>query len=151
MISGFDRSPQNNLLYRIPKESVIVSLTGSLSFMEYDGSKWRAKRESILRRDGYQDKIKKRYGKLIQATIVHHIFPADEFPEYAWQDWNLISVSLETHNELHDRNTNELTAKGVELLRRTARRERIPVPDKYMHEIKRRPSHGRSMAYWTAE
>ena len=117
----------------------------------YNSAKWEKKRTSILRRDGYQDQVKKRYGKLTQASLVHHIFPVNEFPEYAWQDWNLISVSLETHNELHDRNTDELTEKGIELLRRTARRERIPVPEKYMHTIKRRTSHGRRMAYWTAE
>ena len=131
------------------KESASV---GSLHIMDiYNTTKWEAKRQSILRRDAYQDQIKKRYGKLIQANIVHHVFPVNEFPEYAWQDWNLISVSLATHNELHDRNTDELTEEGIELLRRIARREGIPVPDKYMHTIKRRPSHGRRVAYWTAE
>ena len=115
----------------------------------YKTAKWEAKRASILRRDAYQDQLKKRYGKLVQATIVHHIFPANEFPEYAWEDWNLISVSLATHNELHDRNTNELTNKGIELLKRTARRERIPVPDKYMQDIKRKARYGRGMAYGT--
>lgn len=123
---------------------------GALACNEmYKSAKWEAKRASILRRDAYQDQVKKRYGKLIQATMVHHIFPANEFPDYAWKDWNLISVSLATHNELHDRNTDELTDKGVELLRRTARREGIPVPDKYMKDIKRKPRYGRGMAYGT--
>ena len=116
----------------------------------YNTTKWEAKRASILRRDGYQDQVLKRYGKLKQATIVHHVFPLGEFPEYAWEDWNLVSVSLETHNKLHDRNTDELTDKGIELLMRIARRQRVPVPDKYMKPIRRRPSHGRRMAYWTA-
>lgn len=118
-------------------------------FMIYDETKWRNKRESILRRDGYQDQVLKRYGKLVQAEIVHHIFPVEEFPEYAYTDWNLISVSMSTHNKLHDRNTNELTDAGIELLRRTARRNNVAVPEKYKHPIKRRPTHGR-VAPWSA-
>ena len=121
------------------------------AFMDiYKTPKWEAKRASILRRDGYQDQVLKRYGKLRQATIVHHVFPLGEFPEYAWEDWNLVSVSMETHNKLHDRNTDELTKEGIELLMRIARRQGIPVPEKYTHPIKRRPSHGRRMAYWSA-
>lgn len=73
----------------------------------------------------------KRYGRPVQAEIVHHIFPKGEFPEYAYCLWNLISLSRKTHNEMHDRATDELTAKGKDLLRRTARKNNIPVPDKY--------------------
>lgn len=130
-------------------------MTGSFSRAEemdiYKSQKWEAKRACILRRDEYKDQLLKRFGKLKQADRVHHIFPLGEFPEYAWDDWNLISVARSTHNELHDRNTDELTEKGAELLRRTARRQGIPIPEKYMHPIKRRPSHGRSVAYWTAQ
>lgn len=87
----------------------------------YTGQKWQRKRRAILRRDGYMDQIARRYGKAIEATIVHHIFPLEDYPEYALADWNLISVSLATHNRLHDRETRALTPIGVELLRRTAR------------------------------
>ena len=51
--------------------------------------------------------------------MVHHIYPADEYPEYAWCDWNLISVSLATHNKLENRKTGELTKEGIALQRRT--------------------------------
>lgn len=102
----------------------------------YTGEKWRRKRLAILRRDGYQDQVEKRYGKIREATIVHHIFPLDEYPEYRFADWNLISVSMATHNKLHDRETDDLTELGVELLRRTARKNGIAVPFKYM-EMKR--------------
>ena len=98
----------------------------------YADDKWKHKRLSVLKRDGYQDQVEKRYGKTCDATIVHHIFPLDEYPEYKLADWNLISVSMATHNRLHDRETDELTEMGVELLRRTARRNNIPVPYKYM-------------------
>ena len=98
----------------------------------YTGEKWRRKRLAILKRDGYMDQVERRYGKTKEATIVHHIFPLDEYPGYRLADWNLISVSMATHNRLHDRETDELTELGVELLRRTARKNNKPLPYKYM-------------------
>ena len=86
---------------------------------------WTHKREVILRRDGYIDQVAKRYGKIIEADTVHHIFPRELYPQYEWENWNLISVSKKTHNELHDRESHELTEKGKELMRRTARKRGI--------------------------
>ena len=57
-----------------------------------------------------------RYGKRIEAQVVHHIFPREFFPQYTYEAWNLISVSQKTHNELHVRDSHKLTAKGWELL-----------------------------------
>ena len=102
----------------------------------YKLPKWEHKRNSILRRDGYMCQLSKRYGQLKQAEVVHHIFPLDEFPEYAFDDWNLISLTRTKHNELHDRETDELTEAGADLLRRTARRQGITVPEKYEKTIK---------------
>lgn len=87
--------------------------------MDYQSGKWKKKRKKILRMDGYICQIAKRYGRTEEATVVHHIYPADEYPEYAWCDWNLISVSLATHNKLESRETGELTRMGMELQRRT--------------------------------
>lgn len=86
---------------------------------DYYGQKWKNKRKRILRLDGYVDQIEKRYGRAKEATVVHHIYPADEYPEYAWCDWNLISVSLATHNRLENRQTGELLPLGMELKKRT--------------------------------
>lgn len=86
---------------------------------DYYGKKWKRKRLKILRIDGYIDRLEKRYGRMVEATVVHHIYPADEYPEYAWCDWNLISVSMATHNRLENRKTGELTELGLELQRRT--------------------------------
>lgn len=97
----------------------------------YDSRRWRHLRQLILKRDGYQCQLSKRYGKMIQANTVHHIFPRDEFPEYETESWNLISISSDVHNELHDRNTNQLTDKGIDLLRRTARKYNIEIPLRY--------------------
>ena len=97
----------------------------------YRARRWEQLREKILRRDGYMDAEAKRYGKHIPATVVHHIFPLEEFPEYAFAPWNLISVSRETHNTFHDRNTDALTKKGIDLLKRTARQNGIEIPLRY--------------------
>ena len=97
----------------------------------YDDPKWIRLRNSVLRRDNYMDKESRRYGIIRPAEIVHHIFPKDEFPEYAFSVWNLISLSRQTHNEMHDRDTDELTQKGRDLLLRTARKNNIQVPEKY--------------------
>lgn len=91
----------------------------------YHSKKWERLRRAILARDGYMDKELSRYGKMVQADTVHHIFPTDAYPEYRWCDWNLISLSAKTHNQLHDRNTNQLTDKGMEILKRTARQRGI--------------------------
>ena len=87
--------------------------------MDYQGARWKKKRAHILRLDGYIDRVQARYGKTVEATVVHHIYPADEYPEYQWETWNLISVSQATHNALENRQTGELTEKGLALQRRT--------------------------------
>ena len=93
--------------------------------MNYKSKRWKKKREAILRRDGYQCQISLRYGKHVEADTVHHIFPADKFPEYQWENWNLISLAGSVHNKMHERDTQELTAEGMQLLKRTARKQGI--------------------------
>jgi len=63
--------------------------------------------------------VSKRYGKRIDANVVHHVFPSDDYPEYQWCDWNLVSLANTVHNKMHDRTTNKLTALGEELRKRT--------------------------------
>lgn len=87
--------------------------------MNYSSAKWKRKRAKILRMDGYTDQLLKRYGRIQDATTVHHIYPAKDYPEYEWCDWNLISVSQGTHNKLENRITGELTELGMNLMRRT--------------------------------
>lgn len=95
----------------------------------YKSVRWQRKRAAILRRDGYMCQVSLRFGKRITADTVHHIFPKDDYPEYALADWNLIAVSRKIHDELHDRTTGTLTKKGMELLERTARRKGIRVKE----------------------
>lgn len=67
----------------------------------YNSRRWHAKRRAILRRDKYMCQICKRYGRLVPATIVHHIKELDQYPELALTDSNLESVCLACHNRLH--------------------------------------------------
>ena len=97
----------------------------------YMSRRWLKTRERILRRDGYLDRVAMRYGKREQAELVHHIFPREEFPQYQWCEWNLISVSRATHNALHERAGEKLTKAGAGLLVRTARKNNIEVPEQY--------------------
>ena len=87
---------------------------------DYKARRWERLRAQIMRRDGYRCQLSKRYGKSVPADLVHHIYPVDEFPEYAFEPWNLISVSRAAHNKLHDRDSDKLTAEGVALMRRTS-------------------------------
>lgn len=78
----------------------------------YKTRRWLRKREAILRRDGYLCQESKRYGKSVEATTVHHIYPVEQYPELAFEDWNLISLSEAMHNAMHDRLTGEVTERG---------------------------------------
>lgn len=86
---------------------------------DYKARRWERLRAQVMRRDGYRCQLSKRYGKAVPADLVHHIYPVDEFPEYAFEPWNLVSVSRAAHNKLHDRDSDKLTAEGVALMRRT--------------------------------
>lgn len=87
----------------------------------YETTRWKKKRAKILRRDKYLCQISKRYGRMVQADTVHHIFPVEEYPEYMYCDWNLISLCHAQHNAMHDRDSHKLSAKGRELMERTAK------------------------------
>jgi 5-methylcytosine-specific restriction protein A len=86
--------------------------------MDYTSQRWLRLRERVLRRDGYMCREARRYGKRVSAVVVHHVYPAEEWPEYAWCDWNLISLSRENHNRMHDRETGRLTAAGLRWMER---------------------------------
>lgn len=85
----------------------------------YKQPKWIRKRLHILRLDGYKCQIAKWFGRTEEATIVHHIYPLKEYPEYGLCDWNLISVSPKSHNKLENRSTGELTKLGLWLKDKT--------------------------------
>ena len=72
-----------------------------MAMFDYNDTKWRNKRKKILRRDGYMCQKCKRYGRRTEATTVHHIKHADEYPELAWDDDNLVSLCGSCHDKEH--------------------------------------------------
>ena len=86
---------------------------------DYNSPKWRRKRLKILRLDGYKCRVAAMFGRTEEAVVVHHIYPAEIYPEYAFFFWFLISVSKASHNKLENRNTKELTELGLQLMERT--------------------------------
>ena len=92
--------------------------SGVLSF-DYNSPRWRRLRERVLRKAEYRCQWARRYGRREEATTAHHIWPAEEFPEFAWCEWNLIALSQASHNAMHDRTTGKLTEFGEQLRRRT--------------------------------
>ncbi len=85
----------------------------------YKSSAWRRKRERALRRDEYLCRECKRYGTTTAATTVHHVYPLGDYPELKLVTDNLLSLCSRCHNEMHDRFTDELTAKGARWMERT--------------------------------
>ena len=86
---------------------------------DYASPRWRRLRARVLREAGHRCQWARRYGRREQATHVHHIWPAEDFPEYAWCSWNLIALSQASHNAMHDRATGKLSDAGEQLRRRT--------------------------------
>lgn len=82
----------------------------------YHSKKWEKKRAHILKRDAYTDQLELRAGKRVPANLVHHIFPREQYPQYQWEDWNLISISRKTHSDLHTI-TGNLSSLGEKLKR----------------------------------
>lgn len=89
--------------------------------MDYYSKRWKRLREKILKRDNYLCQYSKRYGRRTQANTVHHIYPTEKYPEYQWCEWNLISLSSEAHNMMHDRDSHELTELGISLQKKLNR------------------------------
>ena len=74
---------------------------------------WTKKSLNIRRRDLYLCQECKRYGRVTEAQMVHHIFPAEIYPELFYNDNNLISLCNSCHELMHNRADGTLTAKGL--------------------------------------
>lgn len=68
---------------------------------DYNSAKWAATRERILRRDHYQCRLCRRYGRNREAQEVHHIKPVEIRPDLAFTPENLISLCHACHNKQH--------------------------------------------------
>lgn len=81
--------------------------------------RWRRVRQAAIRRDGGLCQEARRYGKREAAAVVHHIWPAEDYPEYAYCLWNLVCLSQKAHDAMHDRQTRALTPLGERWQRKT--------------------------------
>jgi len=67
----------------------------------YNSARWKRKRAYILSRDKYLCQECKKYGKNIEAKIVHHIIEIEDDPDLKLKDDNLVSVCRSCHNKIH--------------------------------------------------
>ena len=117
----------------------------------YKSSAWENKRKVILKRDNYMSQLAKLQGLRVTEDptkkirlVVHHIFPAEDYPQYAMRNWNLITVTSVEHDELHDRTTNQLTELGRWLLKRKAKEMGIELYDEGVTLICGPPGSGKT-------
>lgn len=96
--------------------------------MNYKCDRWQRLRERILRRDK-RCRETARYSPMPPAaTVVHHVYPAEDYPGWAWEPWNLIGLSERAHNAMHDRRTGKLTELGLAWQRRVSPPSSAPPP-----------------------
>lgn len=82
-------------------------------------TRWEKLRARAFRRDGYMCRECARYGRHVPAERAHHAWPVEDWPEFEWALWNLVSLCLSCHDAMHDRHSRQLTALGEAWRRRT--------------------------------
>lgn len=75
----------------------------------YTRAKWDRKRKAILKRDQYRCVECRKYGRITEAALVHHIKPLEDYPELAFDNNNLESLCIRCHNQKHP----EKGTKGI--------------------------------------
>ena len=88
----------------------------------YKSSEFMRLREEVLREQHYECQICRAEGKIVKATIVHHIYHVRDYPQYALSKYvidengekqkNLISVCLPCHNRVHTEKGGNHTEKS---------------------------------------
>ena len=71
--------------------------------MDYKGARWLNLRARALARDHFECQWCAAEGKAVPATTVHHILPAEQFPDKAYELDNLVSLCRESHEAHHGR------------------------------------------------
>ena len=67
----------------------------------YDSALWQKMCASIHVRARDFDELERARGKSVRGDVVHHIYPADEYPAMRLLPENLILVSAENHKRIH--------------------------------------------------
>lgn len=87
--------------------------------MNYKSKRWKTLRAGILRRDGYQCRECRRYGKVVQAETAHHVYPVAFYSQWTWDTWNLVALCSGCHRAMHNPD-GSLTDKGLAWCRRVS-------------------------------
>lgn len=82
-------------------------------------TRWERLRLRAFRRDGFRCRECARYGRHVPAERAHHAWPREDWPEYEWELWNLVSLCAGCHDRMHDRHMRQLTELGEYWRRRT--------------------------------
>lgn len=80
----------------------------------YNSREWKEKRIVILKRDNYQCRECKRYGKVTEADTIHHVLLLTERPDLKLDNRNLISLCEECHERMHNKFDYKLSKLGIE-------------------------------------
>lgn len=75
--------------------------------------RWEKFRNRTMKRDKYLCQESLRYGKIVSAEMVHHIYPVSEYPELEFVSWNVISLSNRVHGTFHDRINDKVIGQGL--------------------------------------
>lgn len=75
-------------------------------------AKWKKFAERTKRKYSYLCQESLRFGERVEAEMIHHIFPVDNFPELEFVSWNVIPVTFKKHETFHDRTNDEITKIG---------------------------------------
>ncbi len=98
-------------------------MAGKREGFDYKAPRWECARDQALRAYGYECQECRRFGYKRAATVVHHVWPVEQWPEFAWQSWNHLPLCGKCHDRMHDRITRKLTPLGERW-----RRRRSPPP-----------------------
>lgn len=74
--------------------------------------KWKRVRKKALDRDDGYCRECLRYGRVRDAERVHHAWPKEDWPEYEFEQWNLVPLCKSCHDAMHERHGRQLTELG---------------------------------------
>lgn len=86
---------------------------------DYHTQRWKNLRQYVMTKyNGLDIYQLYKYHRAVPADTAHHIQPAAEKPERFYSDQNLIPVSRQSHEEIHNRYKHERQADVIKELQR---------------------------------